>query len=889
MFRPIKVISVELSQPLVDIEGIHEYSLLTALVCWYGRPLGYVNLPVVNGRCAAHNLRQAILEKHAGSLIYAHLEAALQALPHSGPPSLDTLFDQIPPVAAGPWPLVTVAVCTRDRTDNLALCLDSLNQLDYDNLDILVVDNAPSDDAAEKLVKIHYPHVRYVCEARPGLNWARNRAIDEALGEILAFTDDDVIVDTGWVKAVAQLFMADEDVSAVTGLVAPYELETEAQQLFERYGGFGRGFSRQWYRTDPRINGDSTRQHGGTGKFGTGANMAYRRSVFEQIGYFDVALDVGTATNGGGDLDMFFRVLKEGHTLVYEPAAIVWHRHRRDYDRLRTQLANNGIGFYAYLVRNWLAYPTERWAIFALGLWWFFFWSIHRMIGYTLRPFLFPRDLVWAELKGSLVGLTRYQKARRQAATMAGYEAMRQCTLPQPATLSNSERKTDATAVRMLDFSQGITDLKDVIDYPQVTLYICWQEQLLGQVDIANYYHPISAAQIRQAAVDWLNINLLVANNGQLAHLTWGQLSAALNQQYGLVPEEAPPQTAVASLSSDTAVSIVIATYDRPNDLRCCLESIHGQATERKVEVVVVDNNPNSQLTPPVVAGFPHVVYVTEQRQGLSYARNAGIKASRGDIIICTDDDVTVPPDWLEKLIAPFARSDVMVVTGNVLPREMETRAQQFFELYGGLGRGFNRMEIGQEWFNWFRFEAVPTWLLGATANAAFRATIFSDPEIGLMDEALGAGTPTGCSEDTYVFYRVLKSGYTLIYEPTAFVWHTHRNTYQALRRQLFNYSKGHVAYHIITFQRDGDWRALFHLFLWVPLHHLRRILMRLRGQTDYPLRLNFVEIAGHLVGPWALWRSRRNVRRNARRYSSDRQAVVRPSFSALKLPGQLE
>ena len=70
---------------------------------------------------------------------------------------------------------------------------------------------------------------------------------------------------------------------------------------------------------------------------------------------------------------------------------------------------------------------------------------------------------------------------------------------------------------------------------------------------------------------------------------------------------------------------------------------------------------------------------------------------------------------------------------------------------------------------------AVPTWKLGATANAAFRAAIFSDPAIGVLDEALGAGMPTGCSEDTYLFYRILKAGHTIVYEPAAWVWHEHR------------------------------------------------------------------------------------------------------------------
>ena len=91
--------------------------------------------------------------------------------------------------------------------------------------------------------------------------------------------------------------------------------------------------------------------------------MAYRHSLFARIGGFDPALDVGTVTNGGGDLEMFFRVLKEGYTLVYEPAALVRHRHRRDYAQLREQITNNGVGFYAYLVRSALHYRDERWPL----------------------------------------------------------------------------------------------------------------------------------------------------------------------------------------------------------------------------------------------------------------------------------------------------------------------------------------------------------------------------------------------------------------------------------------------------------------------------------------------------------------------------------------------
>ncbi|MGB3511117.1 MAG: glycosyltransferase, partial [Microcoleaceae cyanobacterium] len=269
---------------------------------------------------------------------------------------------------------------------------------------------------------------------------------------------------------------------------------------------------------------------------------------------------------------------------------------------------------------------------------------------------------------------------------------------------------------------------------------------------------------------------------------------------------------------------------------------------------------------------FPSVKLISESRQGLAYARNAGFVASTGDIVIATDDDVTLPPDWLEKLVAPFARPEVMIVTGNVLPIELETIYQRFFERYGGLGRGFEPFEVNSDWFESFPRDAAPTWKLGATANAAFRASMFTHPEIGLMDEALGPGMPSGVGEDTYLFYKVIKADYTLVYEPTAYVWHKHRRDLSALRRQIYGYSKGHVSYHLTTWLYDNDWRGLWRILVIMPGYHLKRILIWLRGKSEYPLSLILLEIRGNLAGPLSLWQSRQRVRREGH---SDRYVPV--------------
>jgi glycosyltransferase involved in cell wall biosynthesis len=414
----VKVIDVELSHPLEDYPDLEGFTSAQVLVRLHGAPIGQVRTPLRNGSLDASALMEAILDNHSEAILRHHLFDALSMSP-SERLSLEDLFKSPHCNRAIRRPLVTIAVCSRDRTDDLRRCLDSLRRLDYPEIQLLVVDNSPTDDSTCNMVRAEYPEAHYVCEQRPGLNWARNRAIEEARGEIIAYIDDDAVADTRWVSALARIFVEDPSVMAVTGLVVPYELETEAQSLFERYGGFGRGFHRRWYRVDVKRGELAATRYAGAGMFGTGTNMAYRLSVFDLLGRFDPALDVGTPTNGGGDLDMFFRVLKEGHMLVYEPGAVVCHRHRREYSQLRTQLTNNGIGLYSYLTRSAIEYKDERAAFIKMGIWWFWWWNLRRLLISFLRPGRFPRDLILAELRGSLTGLSRYRKSRRIAARIS--------------------------------------------------------------------------------------------------------------------------------------------------------------------------------------------------------------------------------------------------------------------------------------------------------------------------------------------------------------------------------------------------------------------------------------------------------------------------------------
>ena len=182
-------------------------------------------------------------------------------------------------------PGITAAVCTRNGADRIAECLDALAALEYPSALSRPrrrrQRSRERSDTGELVAR--YPSIRYVVEPRPGLDWARNRAIVEARGEIVAFTDDDVSVDPGWAAAIGRSVRRRIRRSRPSpASSSPDEIDVESQRLFEQYGGFGRGFDREYFRVDTASGEKAARRHAGAGRFGAGANMAFRRSVFEQ-------------------------------------------------------------------------------------------------------------------------------------------------------------------------------------------------------------------------------------------------------------------------------------------------------------------------------------------------------------------------------------------------------------------------------------------------------------------------------------------------------------------------------------------------------------------------------------------------------------------------------
>src|SRR5690606_11176375 len=123
------------------------------------------------------------------------------------------------------------------------------------------------------------------------------------------------------------------------------------------------------------------------------------------------ALDVGGPAGGGGDVEMFHRLVAAGHSLFYEPAALVWHRHRRDWGGLRRQLFDNGRSFGAYLLTCTANRTVSRKQIAGYALIdWLYGWLVWRFF----HPGKFPRSLVLAELCGAALSPLAFLRARQR-------------------------------------------------------------------------------------------------------------------------------------------------------------------------------------------------------------------------------------------------------------------------------------------------------------------------------------------------------------------------------------------------------------------------------------------------------------------------------------------
>jgi GT2 family glycosyltransferase len=346
-----------------------------------------------------------------------------------------------------------------------------------------------------------------------------------------------------------------------------------------------------------------------------------------------------------------------------------------------------------------------------------------------------------------------------------------------------------------------------------------------------------------------------------------GDGTAALPIRGIETPATAPYLAAREEVMRDAPpITVVICTRERPEGLRASLDSLLAQRYFR-YRILVVDNAPTTFGTEDVVAEYARhapVEYLCEPRPGLSNARNAAVAAAPGEVLAWIDDDVVADPFWLAEIARALAEHpDADVISGMIVPAELETDAQIWFEQFGGhsKGRGFTPAIFSPSTAH-RQNPLYPLPAFGTGANMVFRPGVIE--AIGGFDPALGAGTPAMGSEDTLAFMQVLRSGGTVAYRPTVLVRHYHRRDLPGLYGQMIGYGTGLTAAYTSLVLSDP--RVLGSLLRLVPTA-LRDVLassgIREHGlREDFPRELLSANRTGMIRGPWLYLRGRRANRR---------------------------
>jgi O-antigen biosynthesis protein len=222
-------------------------------------------------------------------------------------PALSALrkaFAEVPFPRVGPWPRISVVVCTYNGSRTIGECLEGLERLEYPDYEVIVVDDGSTDQTATLVGA--YP-VRLIRTENRGLSAARNTGMRAATGEIVAYMDDDAYPDPQWLTYLAATFRGTTHAGVGGPNLPPPGDGMIAEGVANAPGG-----------PTHVLLSDTEAEHI------PGCNMAFRRICLEAIGGFDPRFRVA-----GDDVDVCWRLQQQGWTLGFSPAAVVWH-HRRN-------------------------------------------------------------------------------------------------------------------------------------------------------------------------------------------------------------------------------------------------------------------------------------------------------------------------------------------------------------------------------------------------------------------------------------------------------------------------------------------------------------------------------------------------------------------------------
>lgn len=217
--------------------------------------------------------------------------------------SVKKAFEEVPFPSDIAWPRISVVVCSYNGAATIRSCLESLQNLDYPNFEVILVNDGSTDDTAAIIKENDF---RLISTVNQGLSNARNVGLEAATGEIVAYIDDDAFPDEHWLKYLAAKFLATDCAGVGGPNIAPAGGGKSAECIANAPGG-----------PIHILISDEEAEHI------PGCNMAFRRDCLKTIGGFDPIFRVA-----GDDVDICWRIQQSGHWLAFSPSAMVWHHPR---------------------------------------------------------------------------------------------------------------------------------------------------------------------------------------------------------------------------------------------------------------------------------------------------------------------------------------------------------------------------------------------------------------------------------------------------------------------------------------------------------------------------------------------------------------------------------
>jgi glycosyltransferase involved in cell wall biosynthesis len=341
---PAALGEIELSEPFETIElgpsrDGAAYRSALVLVRHGGENLGLVQLtPDARGRVEPGDVRHALDDQLPGwEQAPRELEPARQA------------------------PEVTVVVVARGSPEALAATVQSILRCDWPSFDVVVVDNRGRSGRTADLLRERFgahPQLRCVEAPGDGASRARNAGLAVAQGELVAFTDEGVEVDEGWIAELAGAF-ARTGAACVTGPALPSELETPAQVLIDQLTGS----TTDWApRTLSLPDGAAARRLvvRVAEQLGPACNLALHADTLRSLGGFDATLGSGTLARGGEEIDLYVRLLQAGHAVGYEPRALVRRGHPEALTAVRREAFAHGVGLGSAITKQVQYFEGDR-------------------------------------------------------------------------------------------------------------------------------------------------------------------------------------------------------------------------------------------------------------------------------------------------------------------------------------------------------------------------------------------------------------------------------------------------------------------------------------------------------------------------------------------------